>query len=67
MNDNNNPKTIYPPKMRNFAENPSEAIISYGKKTFINIPGLGIDPVVSSNIVCPEFDYTEDLTDNRVE
>ena len=64
MNDNKNPKSVYPPKMRNFATYTNgEKLFSYGTKTFINIPGLGVDPTVSNNIACPEFDYTENLVD----
>ncbi|MGL4656415.1 MAG: hypothetical protein ACRCWM_11160 [Sarcina sp.] len=66
MNDNDkkNPKSVYPPKMRDFAKSyDGEKLISYGTQTFINIPGLGVDPIVVSNISCPEFDYTENLAD----
>lgn len=66
MNDNDkkNPKSVYPPKMRNFAKSyTSEKFLSYDTQTFINIPGLGIDPIVVNNIACPEFDYTENLAD----
>lgn len=65
MDDNKNDKSIYPPKMRNFASTDCENILSYKKKTFVNIPGLGVDPIVSENIVCPEFDYTENLADKN--
>ncbi|WP_297437083.1 hypothetical protein [uncultured Clostridium sp.] len=57
------PLSVYPPKMRNFSPNKDEKLISYGKKTFINIEGLATDPIVSSNISTPEFDYTETLSD----
>lgn len=63
MSDIKNPKSVYPPKMRNFAPSTGKELVSYSQKTFINIPGLGIDPIVSENISCPEFDYTENLAD----
>ncbi|MGL4450833.1 MAG: hypothetical protein ACRCTZ_06540 [Sarcina sp.] len=63
-NDKKNPKSVYPPKMRNFANTyTGEKLTSYSTQTFINIPGLGVDPIVINNISCPEFDYTESLAD----
>lgn len=59
-----NPKSVYPPKMRNFAKSYNgERLFSYDSHTFINIPRLDSDPIVVNNIACPEFDYTESLAD----
>lgn len=65
MNDDKNEKPLssYPPKMRNFTPTKEQKLISYGKKTFINVQGLATDPIVASNISTPEFDYTETLAD----
>ncbi|MGL4989727.1 MAG: hypothetical protein ACRCX8_10405 [Sarcina sp.] len=63
MEKNKNSKQVYPPAMRNFASYDSKQVCSYGKKTFINIPALGCDPIVSNNIVTAEFDYTDSLAD----
>ena len=66
MNDNKNPKSVYPPKMRNFATTSNgEKLFSYGTKTFSNISGLKTDSIVVNNIACPEFDYTESLADEE--
>ena len=64
MDDTKNPKSVYPPEMRNFATSCNgEKLFSYSTKTFISIPEHEIDPIVSNNIACPEFDYTENLVD----
>ncbi|WP_235830009.1 hypothetical protein [Clostridium mediterraneense] len=53
----------YLPQVRSFGKANKSKLLSYNKKTFINIPALGADPIVSNNIATSEFDYTENLVD----
>ncbi|WP_297521093.1 hypothetical protein [uncultured Clostridium sp.] len=66
MNDNKNPKSVYPPKMRSFSTTSNdEKLFSCNTNTFSNISEFEEDPIVVNNIACPEFDYTENLADEE--
>ena len=62
-----NKKNAYTPKDRSsYAPKPHD-LISYGKlePNSTMLPSSVEDNIVANNIICPEFDYTENLIFNE--
>lgn len=54
----------YLPNERDYLEQEPQIIKSYSEKDYTKLPDPVRDPIVSNNIICPEFDYTsKDLED----
>ncbi|WP_244833843.1 hypothetical protein [Clostridium sp. BJN0001] len=62
MKDNNKNSNIYLPKERTDYNTPDT---EFENKTNLKHENPASDKIVVNNIACPEFDYTEDMTDDE--